>query len=98
MTEAEIRRDPYSSALADRPTAILTRTLWFSSLLMGAATLCLGLVVVFGWHTDNRMLVQVLPQFVPDLSPSTGRSLLVTGCRLLTTLAAAEGRAKNSLC
>ncbi len=53
MTEAELPRDPDSSALADEPAAPLRRILWLSSLLMGTATLCLGMVVIFGWHTGN---------------------------------------------
>lgn len=43
----------------------LKRTLKASSLLIGALVLLLGMIVIFGWYTKNRSLIQILPTFVP---------------------------------
>ena len=43
----------------------LERSLWVTGLIAGATTLGLGLIVIVGWYTDNRTLIQVLPKFVP---------------------------------
>ena len=38
------------------PSSRLRRILWMSGFTAGVATLLLGLLVVFGWHTGNRTL------------------------------------------
>ena len=43
----------------------IERGLHTTGLALAFATLLLGLAVLFGWHTGNRTLVQLLPQFVP---------------------------------
>ena len=63
-------------------TKTLRGALWVSSLLMGAATLCLGLLVIIGWHTGNRTLIQVQPQFVP-MQYNTALGFVVCGVSLV---------------
>ena len=58
------------------------RSLNSSALLLSIATLLLGLVVIFGWHTDNRTLVQILPQFVP-MQYNTALGFVFSGLALL---------------
>lgn len=58
------------------------RSLNSSALLLSALTLLLGLVVIFGWHTDNRTLVQTLPQFVP-MQYNTALGFVFSGMALL---------------
>jgi hypothetical protein len=53
-----------------------------ASLALAAGTLLLGLVVLFGWHTGNRTLVQVLPQFVP-MQYNTALGFVFCGAALL---------------
>jgi len=43
----------------------LQKTLFGVSAAAGAATLLLGIVVLIGWYTGNRTLIQVMPTFVP---------------------------------
>jgi len=82
VTEVELTRNLDSSAYADKPATTIRRSLWFSSLLMGTVTLCLGMVVIFGWHTGNRTLIQVLPQFVP-MQYNTALGFIVCGLILV---------------
>ena len=64
------------------------RILLRSSIAAGITTLCLGLVVVYGWHTRTLTLIQVLPTFVPMQYNTAlgfvccGAGLLLAGCRL----------------
>jgi len=53
-----------------------------ASAVLAAGTLLLGLVVLFGWHTGNRTLVQVLPQFVP-MQYNTALGFVFCGAALL---------------
>ena len=53
-----------------------------TSVVLAAGTLLLGLVVLFGWHTGNRTLVQVLPQFVP-MQYNTALGFVFAGAALL---------------
>jgi hypothetical protein len=41
------------------------RSLHAASVVLAGGTLLLGVFVLAGWHTGNRTLVQVLPQFIP---------------------------------
>jgi signal transduction histidine kinase/DNA-binding response OmpR family regulator len=50
--------------------------------MLAAGTLLLGLIVLFGWHTGNRTLVQVLPQFVP-MQYNTALGFVFAGAALL---------------
>ena len=52
------------------------------SLALSAATLLLGLVVIVGWYTGNRTLIQVLPQFVP-MQYNTALGFVLSGLALL---------------
>ena len=54
---------PVGSA-SDRAAAGPTAGLRVAGLAFGGATLLLGLVVIVGWYTGSRTLIQVLPQFV----------------------------------
>ncbi|MBW2269803.1 MAG: hypothetical protein JRH16_14620, partial [Deltaproteobacteria bacterium] len=45
-------------------------------------TLLLGLVVIGGWHTGNRTLVQVMPSFVP-MQYNTALGFVLSGAALL---------------
>jgi len=49
----------------DGSRAGFRRQLHGASLVLASAALLLGLLVLVGWHTGNRTLVQVLPSFVP---------------------------------
>ena len=51
-------------------------------LVLGVATSVLGLVVIFGWHTDNRTLVQLLPRFVP-MQYNTALGFVLCGAGLI---------------
>jgi len=51
----------------------------------GALTALLGVVVIFGWHTGNTNLVQVLPTFVP-MQYNTALGFVLCGFGLLFTL------------
>ncbi|MGI9590149.1 MAG: ATP-binding protein, partial [Myxococcota bacterium] len=63
-----------------------------ASVALAGATLLLGLVVLFGWHTGNRTLVQVLPRFVP-MQYNTALGFVLSGAALLS-LALGRGRAR----
>ena len=52
------------------------------SVALAGATLLLGLVVLFGWYTGNRTLVQILPQFVP-MQYNTALGFVLSGGALL---------------
>ncbi len=66
------------------PHGKLKHTLWLGGLTVGAAVLCLGLAVIFGWHTGNRALVQILPTFVPmQYNTALGFVFCGTGILLL---------------
>ena len=60
----------------------LKRILWVSSFTAGLATLLLGLLVIFGWHTGNRTLIQVLPSFVP-MQYNTALGFVLCGASLV---------------
>ncbi len=47
------------------PSGRLRRALWGICLGAGVLAGFLGLLVLFGWHTGNRTLTQILPTFVP---------------------------------
>jgi signal transduction histidine kinase/DNA-binding response OmpR family regulator len=51
-------------------------------IVLAGATLVLGLAVIFGWHTGNRTLVQILPQFVP-MQYNTALGFVASGAALL---------------
>jgi signal transduction histidine kinase len=53
-----------------------------ASLGFGGATLLLGLVVIVGWYTGSRALIQVLPQFVP-MQHNTALGFVLSGAALL---------------
>jgi len=53
-----------------------------ASLGFGGATLLLGLVVIVGWYTGSRTLIQVLPQFVP-MQYNTALGFVLSGAALL---------------
>jgi len=53
-----------------------------ASLGFGGATLLLGLVVIIGWYTGSRTLIQVLPQFVP-MQYNTALGFVLSGAALL---------------
>lgn len=47
----------------NRPKKVLVFSALNYALLI--AVLCLGLVVIYGWHTSNALLIQIMPAFVP---------------------------------
>jgi signal transduction histidine kinase/DNA-binding response OmpR family regulator len=49
---------------------------------LGGGTLLLGLVVIVGWYTGSRTLIQVLPQFVP-MQYNTALGFVLSGAALL---------------
>ncbi|MCZ6855738.1 MAG: response regulator [Gammaproteobacteria bacterium] len=51
-------------------------------LLLGIATMLLGLLVMYGWHSNNRTLVQLLPQFVP-MQYNTALGFVLCGAGLV---------------
>ncbi len=53
-----------------------------ASLAFASAALLLGLVVLVGWYTGNRTLIQVLPQFVP-MQYNTALGFVLSGAALL---------------
>jgi signal transduction histidine kinase/CheY-like chemotaxis protein len=53
-----------------------------ASLALGSGTLLLGLVVIVGWYTGSRTLIQVLPQFVP-MQYNTALGFVLSGAALL---------------
>lgn len=63
-------------------TGTFERGLHVLACVLAAATLTLGIVVLFGWHTGNRTLVQVLPQFVP-MQYNTALGFVFGGTALL---------------
>jgi signal transduction histidine kinase/CheY-like chemotaxis protein len=60
----------------------LRRVLWGASLGTGSVTVFLGLLVIFGWYTGNRTLVQILPNFVP-MQYNTALGFVFCGVALL---------------
>lgn len=56
-----------------------------TSLTTGVATLVLGLIVLLGWYTDNRTLIQVVPTFVPT-QYNTALGFVFSGAALLCLL------------
>ena len=62
---------------------LFERVLWGTSLAAAGATLLLGLIVLLGWYTGNRTLIQVLPNFAP-MQYNTALGFVFTGAALLT--------------
>jgi signal transduction histidine kinase/DNA-binding response OmpR family regulator len=56
--------------------------LHLASLALAGGTLLLGLVVIVGWYTGSRTLIQVLPQFVP-MQYNTALGFVFSGAALL---------------
>lgn len=54
------------------------------------AVAALGLVVVFGWHTGNAGLIQILPHFVP-MQYNTALCFILSGSAFLLCLAGRSG-------
>ena len=77
MHDAEDRR-------VSEPRALGT---WISigALAAGALTTLLGVVVIVGWHTGARTLIQVLPTFVP-MQYNTALGFVLCGLGLLLGL------------
>jgi len=76
----------------------LQRSLWVASLAAGIATLGLGLLVIFGWHSGNRTLVQVMPGFVPmQYNTALGFVLCGAGLVLLATRKVGGARVAGAL-
>ncbi|MCZ6655629.1 MAG: response regulator [Planctomycetota bacterium] len=63
----------------------LGHALWVMGLTTSVATLALGLIVLLGWHIDNRTLIQVLPTFVP-MQYNTALGFVSCGASLLGLL------------
>ncbi len=61
--------------------------------LAGVATAVLGLVVIVGWYTGNRTLIQVLPQFVP-MQYNTALGFVFSGLALTMLVA---GRPRTAI-
>jgi PAS domain S-box-containing protein len=61
------------------------RSLWVTSLTTGVATFALGVIVLLGWYTGNRTLIQVLPAFVP-MQYNTALGFVFSGVALLCLL------------
>ena len=74
----------YYSAMSDveHDRSGLEKGLHRASLVLAGATLLLGFAVLFGWHTGNRTLVQLLPQFVP-MQYNTALGFVACGAALL---------------
>ncbi len=64
------------------PRSSVKHALWLGSLSSGGLVLCLGLLVIFGWHTGSQTLVQVLPAFVP-MQYNTALGFVLCGAALL---------------
>ena len=60
----------------------LTFYLLISAIASGVFTIALGTVVLTGWYTGNKILVQVLPQFVP-MQYNTALGFLLCGTGML---------------
>ena len=58
------------------------RILFHGSVAAGLATLILGLIVIYGWHTRTLTLIQVLPTFVP-MQYNTALGFVLCGASLL---------------
>ena len=71
-----------AASASDRATSGPAAGLRIASLVFGSATLLLGLVVIVGWYTGNRTLIQVLPQFVP-MQYNTALGFVLSGAALL---------------
>ena len=63
------------------------------SLVAASATVFLGLLVIFGWHTGNRTLVQVMPNFVPMQYNTALGFIFCGGALLLLVLEQERGAA-----
>lgn len=59
----------------------LSRFLWFR-LVGGFIVSILGLLVIFGWHFHNTVLIQILPSFVP-MQFNTALCFLMSGIGVL---------------
>jgi len=68
-----------------QPTSGLIRILRLTVLVTGSAALVLGLLVIVGWYTHNRTLVQVLPTFVP-MQYNTALGFILCGAGLVFLL------------
>ena len=66
----------------DRASGDPAAGLRIAGLALGSGTLLLGLVVIVGWYTGNRTLIQVLPQFVP-MQYNTALGFVLSGAALL---------------
>ncbi len=63
----------------------LSKFLLITAISAAAFSIALGMVVLVGWHTDNRTLIQVLPLFVPmQYNTALGFLLCGTGMILAT--------------
>ncbi|MCZ6835045.1 MAG: ATP-binding protein, partial [Planctomycetota bacterium] len=69
----------------DSSHTVFDRVLWGFAILTGSLTLLLGLLVIFGWHTGNEMLVQVLPEFVP-MQYNTALGFILCGAGVLLSI------------
>jgi signal transduction histidine kinase/CheY-like chemotaxis protein len=78
---------------SDRSHDGFRRGLHGVSVALAGGTLLLGLVVLFGWYTGNRTLVQILPQFVP-MQYNTALGFVLSGGALLGL---ALGRARPGI-
>jgi signal transduction histidine kinase/DNA-binding response OmpR family regulator len=64
----------------------LQKILFACSCVAGAATLLLGVVVIVGWYTGNRTLIQVMPTFVP-MQYNTALGFVLCGLSLTFAVA-----------
>jgi len=74
------------------PSGRLKRIHLVSVLGTGLATLLLGLVVIVGWYTHNRTLIQVLPEFVP-MQYNTALGFILCGAGLMLLVVGRPGAA-----
>ena len=75
----EARHRPMQDPSKQSPRAVGVGA---ASLPMALITVALGLIVVYGWHTENHTLVQVLPTFVP-MQYNTALGFILSGSALL---------------
>jgi len=60
----------------------LPKYLLITAITTGAFTVALGVVVLVGWYTGNKVLIQVLPMFVP-MQYNTALGFVLCGSGML---------------